>query len=147
MIALRSFTENDALILQQKQYPTVSIGDIIIMISSWNAKIYNGKYFEVFAITENTRIVGSISLYERSKSIASVGVEVFSDERCKGYASEGMKSVLQKAKDLGFRILQDQVSADNKPSIALHERAGFETDGYIYKNAKNHNVLLYTYCL
>ncbi len=147
MISLRPFTENDAFTIQRKQYPDMSLADIQAMIAEWKTRTWRNRYFEILAITEDDRIVGSVSLYEHSGSVASLGVEVYPDERRKGYASEGMKLMMDHAGKLGYRILQDQVQTENLPSIALHNRLGFETDGYVYRNAKGKDVLLYLFCL
>ena len=147
MIGIRHFTEHDAEIIRQKQYPEASITDIREMISEWEAHTHQGRYFEMFAITADNTVAGSVSLYEHSKSVASIGVEVFPDERGKGYAAEGMRLMMKHAGDLGYRVIQDQVRTDNPASIALHNRLGFETDGYVFKNAKGKDVLLYLFCL
>ncbi len=147
MISMRHFTEHDAIILQQKQYTENSITDICEMITEWESNTYQGKYFEMFAITANDTIVGSASLYEHSKSVVSIGVEIYPDQRRNGYAAEGMRLIMNHAKDLGYRIIQDQVRTDNQASIALHNSLEFETDGYAFKNAKDKDVLLYVFCL
>lgn len=146
-VRLRRFTEADAPLLRQKQYPDADIEEIKEMIRAWNAGSDRGKRFELYAIAADGAVVGSVSLYERSRSVASVGTEVFADERRKGYAAEGMRRMLAIAKERGYRIVQDQVRADNAASIALHAKLGFETDGYIYRNAKDRPVLLYLLCL
>ena len=147
MISIRHFTEHDAIIIQQKQYTETSITDIYEMITEWESNTYQGKYFEMFAIIADDAIVGSASLYEHSKSIVSIGVEVYPDQRRKGYAAEGMCLIMNHARDLGYRIIQDQVRTDNQASIALHKSLEFETDGYVFKNAKDKDVLLYLFCL
>ena len=147
MISIRHFTEHDAIILQQKQYTENSITDICEMITEWESNTYQGKYFEMFAITANDTIVGSVSLYEHSKSVVSIGVEIYPDQRRNGYAAEGMRLIMNHAKDLGYRIIQDQVRTDNQASIALHNSLEFETDGYVFKNTKDKDVLLYVFCL
>ena len=147
MIELRYFTEADAPVLRQKQYPDAGLAELVEMIRAWNTGSYRGKRFEQFAIAADGAVVGSVSLYERSGSVASVGLEVFADERHKGYAAEGMRRISEAAKARGYRVLLDQVAADNAASIALHEKSGFETDGYVYQNAKNRPVLLYLLCL
>ena len=58
-----------------------------------------------------------------------------------------MKLLLERAAASGYKLMLDQVSTENAPSKALHEKLGFETDGYIYKNAKGREVLLYLYLL
>ncbi len=101
----------------------------------------------MFAITANDTIVGSVSLYEHSKSVVSIGWEIYPDQRRNGYAAEGMRLIMNHAKDLGYRIIQDQVRTDNQASIALHNSLEFETDGCVFKNKKDKDVLLYVFCL
>ena len=54
----------------------------------------------------------------------------------------GGQGSLLASKLLG-RILLDQVRRDNAASIRLHEKLGFETDGYGYRNQKGREVVLY----
>lgn len=147
MVSLRQFTERDATVLREKQMFTASTEELCGMIKAWESKTFQGKYFEMLALMANDSVVGCISLYGKTERIASIGVEVFPDERCKGYAAEGMRLMIENAKRRGFRIIQDQVRADNTASIALHQKLGFETDGYFYVNAKEHKVLIYLLCL
>ena len=97
----------------------------------------------MLAIVEDGRLVGTVSLFEHSPSCASIGPEVFARERRRGIAFSAMRILLKTASEKGYRIIQQQVRADNTASIRLHEKLGFETDGYIYKNRHGHDVLLY----
>ena len=54
-----------------------------------------------------------------------------------------MQILLKEAAEKGYRIIQQQVRTTNTASIRLHEKLGFETDGYIYKNKHDHDVLIY----
>ncbi|MBR4702926.1 MAG: GNAT family N-acetyltransferase [Oscillospiraceae bacterium] len=143
MIQLRHFVESDAAVLQKNQPSAGNTESIMEMIAAWESKSFHGKYFEMFAITWEQRIVGSISLYEHSKNVVSIGVDVFPEERRKGFSAEGMRLIIAIARNQGYKLIQDQVSVDNQPSIALHEKLGFETDGYVYKNSRDRKVLLY----
>ena len=147
MISIRHFTEHDAAIIQQKQYTETPTADIHKMISEWETNTCQGRFFEMFAITSDDTIIGSVSLYEHSKSVVSIGVEVYPDQRRNGYAAKGMRLIMDHARNLGYRIVQDQVRTDNQASIALHNRLGFETDGYVFKNKKGKDVLFYLFCL
>ena len=143
MISLRSFQNSDADLLHQNQYPGLNLREISAMIDEWNMKIHDGKRFEMFAVQADEKTVGSISLFEHSKSIASAGIIVFADERQKGYASAAMELLTQHARRQGYRAIRSQVRSDNTASIRLHEKLGFETDGYVYRNRRDHEVLFY----
>ena len=143
MITLRHFTKNDAELLQAHQLYGKCKEDILSLINEWKSNSYNGKYFEMFAVVKDAMVVGSISLYEHSPNVASIGVEIFTDQRCHGYATDAMQLLLTYAKEKGYRIIQQQVRTDNLPSIQLHGKLGFETDGYVYVNRKGHDIILY----
>ena len=143
MITLRHFTENDAELLQANQLYNKSKEEILSLINEWKTNSYNGKYFEMFAVVNDTTVIGSISLYEHSPSVASIGVEIFADQRRHGYAADAMRLLLIYAREKGYKIIQQQVRTDNRSSIRLHEKLGFETDGYVYVNKKGHDIILY----
>ena len=113
MIQLRYFMESDAAVLQKKQPMAGSMESIVEMITAWESGTFQGKLFEMFAITWEQRIVGSISLYEHSKNVVSIGVDIFPEERRKGFAAEGIRLIIEKARDLGYKMIHDQVSVDN----------------------------------
>ena len=143
MITLRHFTREDAGPVHAALYPDMPESDIADLIAEWNAGVFQGRYFGMFAVVSGGRIVGYASLYERSPNTASAGVEICRGERGKGFASEAMAAMLAHAAEKGYRVLLDQVSADNRASIRLHEKLGFETDGYVYRNRKDNEVVLY----
>jgi len=143
MITLRHFTENDAELLQANQLYGKSKEDILSLINEWKTNSYNGKHFEMLAVVNDTMVVGSISLHERSPSVASIGAEIFADQRRHGYATDAMRLLLTYAKEKGYKIIQQQVRTDNLPSRKLHEKLGFETDEYVYANRKGHDIVLY----
>ena len=143
MIVLRNFLARDIPILQKYRYPDLTGQEIQKMIKQWGQKEYEGKYFELFAVTDGQTLVGSISLYQHTKSIVSFGPEIFTEYRRRGYASAAIREAFQIAKDKGYRIVLDQVRTDNTASIALHRKLGFETDAYEYKNKKGNGVYLF----
>ena len=143
MIELRPFSQNDAALVRENMMPDASFEEAAALIEDWGTNRFAGKFFEMLALTVDGTVVGSVSLYEHTEKIASVGIEIFPGERGRGYASEGLRLMIEKAKGYGYRLLMDQVRADNLASISLHEKLGFETDAYVYKNARDRSVLLY----
>ena len=78
MVTLRNFIYDDAIVLQKFLYTEMSVEEIQSIICNWNKREYHGKYFEMFAIIYNGAIIGTISLFQRSDKIISIGTEVFS---------------------------------------------------------------------
>jgi len=113
------------------------------MFAQWAQKEFAGKYFEMFAIVKDREIVGSISLFQHSRSVVSCGPEVFEAYRRQGIGAEAMLLAMDKAKNLGYKVMSQQVRQNNTASIALHEKLGFETDEYIYRNRNENEVLMY----
>ena len=77
MIILRNFLNSDVTIFQEKHGKHLVIEEIRDMFRKWNAKKYEGKYFEMFAIVKDEEIVGRISLYQHSANVISCGPEIF----------------------------------------------------------------------
>lgn len=141
MIYLRNFTEADLNVLQK--YTAQTMEQLQNLIKIWETKSHNGKYFEMFAIMNDEEIVGSISLYQHSDSSVECGPEIWEDFRNNGYGCEATKIALELAKCKGFKIAQAQILTDNFASIALHKKLGFETDSYVYVNAKGKSCYIF----
>lgn len=139
MITLRSFTEADALELQRNKYRHKTISEVQEMIREMNKKCYSEKYFEMFAVVHQERIVGMISLYEHSKWVVSCGPEIFEGECRKGYGYEALLRALLAAREKGYKIAVAQIRIDNVASIGLHRKAKFEIE-HEYVNAKGNRV-------
>ena len=71
------------------------------MIDEWSTCLFRGRYFEMFAIISKEKIVGYVSLYEHSKTVASIGPFVIAQERCKGVATEAVSLLLQQQRAIG----------------------------------------------
>lgn len=143
MVRIRHFTTEDAETIKKRQYPDMTADEIERMIADWNSGVFEGRRFEMLAVTEYGRITGCASLAERSQSVVSLGIEIFSEERGKGIASNAMPLLLERARETGYRAVLDQVRTDNTASLRLHEAFGFETDGYVYRNKRDREVVLY----
>ena len=142
MITLRSFTIEDAPYLQER-YSSLSREQIEEMIHEWNRGEFNDKYFEMLAILSDERIVGTISLYQHSIEVISIGPEVFEPYRKNGYGKEAMAQACKKAAENGYKIVSQQIRTDNVASLALHSSLGFATNGSVYTNAKGNQVYIY----
>ena len=143
MTELRHFSMEDHEILRSCRYPDMSADEIAEMISEWNTCLYGGRYFEMFAVISDGRPVGSVSVYEHTPSSCELGPDIFPAERSKGYASAAIKLALEHAAEKGYRLVLQQVRADNEASIKLHEKLGFEKLDSVYRNRKGNEVLLY----
>ncbi|MBR0508396.1 MAG: GNAT family N-acetyltransferase [Clostridia bacterium] len=143
MIGLRRFCREDARAVQSVLYPNAALGEIEEMIADWNAGVWNGRRFELLAVTADGAIAGTVSLLEQSGIAASLGIEIVPAQRGRGIASEAMRLLLEMAAESGYRLIVDQVRADNAPSIRLHEKCGFTTDGRVYRNKRDRDVVYY----
>lgn len=94
-VALRNFSENDINVLQKYQYNFASYEKVKSYIAEWNCKTFNGKYFEIFAVVNDTAVVGSISVYQYGSSIISCDPEVFELYRKNGFAYKAILLALQ----------------------------------------------------
>lgn len=147
MILLRNFKKEDASELQENGFSDLSTEQVKALICDWDKKQLNGKYFEMYAIVSDEKIVGTISLYQHSSQVVSIGPEVFCEYRRKGFAKKAMICACQIAKEKGFKIVSQQIRTNNSASIALHSSLGFETSGLVYTNSKGNQVSFYLKCL
>lgn len=143
MTNLRNFTYKDISLLKAHGYESCSYEEIRNLIDTWNKKLYNGSFFEMFAITNCNEIVGYASLYQQSKSIISCGIEIYPDYQRKGFATTSYTHLLMIAKDYGYKVAMAQVRVDNLASINLHKKLGFESDNYEYINKKGNEVYIF----
>ena len=147
MILLRNFKKEDASELQEYVYSDLSTEQVEALICDWDKKQFNGKYFEMYAIVFDEKIVGTISLYQHSSEVISIGPEIFCEYRRKGFAKEAMICACQIAKEKGFKIVSQQIRTNNAASIALHCSLGFETNELVFTNTKGNQVYIYLKCL
>ena len=125
------------------KHTALSRTDVAKMIEDSDAKHFDGRYFEMYAVMSGKSVVGLISLFERSASAVSIGPEIFAEYRKRGYAAEAMQAAMDLAKSRGYRVVLQQVRIDNAASIGLHTKLGFETDHAVFQNRKQHDVCFY----
>ena len=109
MVTLRNITYDDIEMLKKHRYQNMTYEEIQKMISQWNQKEYQGKYYEMFAIVVGTDLVGTISLFQHSESVISCGPEVFQCYRKNGFGKEAMILAIQIAKEKGYKIVSQQI--------------------------------------
>ena len=143
MVTIRHFTREDAELLPKSLFPGLTASEASEMIGEWNTGVYNGRAFEMFAILSEGKIIGYVSLYEHSRSVASAGAEVMAEERGKGAAESALRCLMRYAAERNYKVILDQVRRENRASIRLHEKLGFESDGYVYRNQRDQEVVLY----
>ena len=143
MVSLRHFTRGDTDTIQKLMYPSLPSEEIDRVLGEWAELNYQGKYFEMFAVESDGRIVGNISLFEQREHIASIGIEIFPGERRNGFAAEAMALLCIRASSLGYEIVVDEIRSDNTASLKLHEKLGFENSNHIYRNSKGHEAVRY----
>lgn len=143
MVQLRNFQPADALLLKDLVYPDISTEEIQEMISQWERKEYSGRYFEMFGVFRDNQLVGTVSLFAHSTHSISCGPEILPQYRKQGFGRAAVLAAMEIAKSKGYQIAFSQIRTDNASSIALHRSLGFETDGYVFKNQKDKDVLIY----
>ena len=143
MVVLRHFLEQDAGFICGKVYPDLTIDGAAAMIREWNSGVHQGKYFEMFAVLSGDDIVGYASLLEHSPSVVSAGIEISAAERNRGLGTGALAALISLAREKGYRVMMNQVRADNRASIRMHEGLGFESDGYVYRNRQDREVILF----
>lgn len=143
MIRLRNFQPEDAPLLKEQIYPDMPIEETQKMISQWETKDYNGHYFEMFGVFYNNQLVGTVSLFAHSSHSLSCGPDILPQFQRRGFGREAMVAAMEIAKNKGYQIAASQILTSNTASIALHQSLGFESSGYVYKNQKGKDVLIY----
>jgi len=141
MIVLRPISDAYTELLLSKC--NMSSEDVNRLMAASDSGLYENKYFKMFVVLEGELCVGTISLYEHSASVVSVGPEIFEEYRRRGYATEAMKTAMDIAKSKGYKIVCQQIRTNNSASIKLHTKLGFETDDVIYVNRNNNEVNVY----
>lgn len=95
-------------------------------------------------------LVGSISTHDcdRRNGTFAYGLNVLAAQRRKGYAAEAIEIVLRYYfLELRYQKATVEVYSFNEPSIALHERLGFQREGClrrtIYTEGRYHDTLVF----
>ena len=143
MITLRPFTPGDAPLLHKAGFADHPPEEIAGWIAGWSAGQVNGRAFEMLGIFAEAALVGTISLYQHTHEVVSIGPEIFPPHRRKGYARQALSLACARAAQQGYKIVFQQIRTDNIASIALHTSLGFSTGGQIYTNSHGNPVNIY----
>lgn len=121
----------------------MSLEDVDKLIAQSNTELYEDNFFKMYAVILGELCVGTISLYEHSASVVSIGPHIFEEYRQCGYATEAMEIAMDIAKAKSYRIISQQIRINNTASTKLHTKLGFETDNCIFKNRNGNEVYIY----
>lgn len=113
---------------EDTSYAAMSDEDKRRMIRESCDRRHDGAYFELFAVSDDGRIVGFMNLYARSAHTISIGPEIRRSVQKQGYGYLSELLALQYAKQMGYTTAVAEVRADNAASIALHEKLGFSLE-------------------
>lgn len=122
---LRHFGNGDVAEIRRLEYPDLSEKEISDLVSAWNKKSYNGRYFEIFAVTLDDRVIGNVSLYEYEAEIFTAGLMIYEPYRNRGYGRNALTLLAAKAKEKGLKALYAKIRADNVASKKVAEKVGF----------------------
>ncbi len=123
---LRPFSLNDVPVLARYQFPAFSEEEIQCILGQWNTKSHQNRYFEMLAVEENGLVVGNVSLFEYAPGFVSEGVEIYPPYRQQGYGFAAVTALLFRAAALGYQVVLARIRQDNRPSLALHQKLGFQ---------------------
>lgn len=142
MIYLKPITHNNINDFAGTSYDAMSFEERQNMIDESINKIHDKSYFEFLVAYENDTVIGFMNLYAHSEHIISCGPAIKEQFQNKGFGFYTETMALKYAKDRGYTIAVASVDENNKSSIALHEKLGFELDGN-YFNRQGRNMRLY----
>lgn len=140
MIILHPITLNDADLFDNTSYSSMLPDAMAKMLQASLAKNHEGKYFQLFAVMDDTLCVGFVSLYETAPGEISCGPEIKPQYRQQGYGYLAVRAALEQATLMGYTMAIAQIRQDNTASISLHQKLGFALCRS-YTNKNGHPVL------
>ena len=105
----------------------------------WVQSTLNNNRSVIFSAKINNKLVGSGNLGPKSNKArlthrCDMGVSVLKEYWGLGIASEIMKVIIEKAKEIGFEQIELQVVEENAPARHLYKKFGF------YETGINHGM-------
>ena len=92
--------------------------DRLINISQDQEKLFFGLY-------DDEKLVGFYNQVDVQNDTIEIGYVIFSEFHRQGYGFKGLKLLLKKLKELGFKRVRAGAFKGNEASIALLKKAGF----------------------
>ena len=86
MITLRAFTDHHAPLLWEALDPHMDPAEVKALIAEWNTGKHNGRDVAMLGVWQGEALVGMIALYQHTYEAVSIGREIFSPDRRRGYA-------------------------------------------------------------
>ena len=142
MIYLKPITYDNINDFAGTSYDTMSFEQKHHMIRESVNKIHDESYFEFLVIYEDNTVIGFMNLYAHSEHIISCGPTIKEKFQNRGYGFSAETKALEYAKDRGYTIAVAGVDENNKSSIALHEKLGFELERK-YLGREDRTIRLY----
>lgn len=139
MIFLCPINRDNKNLFQDTSYAEMPAEAMEKMLAESLAKNHEGKYFQLFAVMDDTLCVGFVSLYETAPGEISCGPEIKPQYRQQGYGYLAVRAALEQATQMGYTMAIAQIRQDNTASIALHQKLGFALCRF-YTNKNGHPV-------
>ena len=143
MILLNSFKDSDVNILRQYNYSHSQIAEIQNKIHAWNSYESKNKYFELFTIVYDEKIVGMITLNQYSDNIISITPVIISSFQKQDIWKKAMLLAFEIAKNKGYKMVLQETRVTHFSSIALHKSLGFEAGKHSYLNSRGKEVNIF----
>lgn len=140
MIFLHPINRDNKNLFQDTSYAEMPAEAMEKMLAESLAKNHKGKYFQLFAVMDDTLCVGFVSLYETAPGEISCGPEIKPQYRQQGYGYLAVRAALEQATLMGYTMAIAQIRQDNTASISLHQKLGFALCRS-YTNKNGHPVL------
>jgi len=157
MLSYRNLQENDCAFILQRWVGRSSIfrqglteSELRSLVEEMNTKIHNGNYYEMLGVLNDGVLIGTFSFYQRERDILEnavyLGIEISEENRMKGFATRTVFMTFELAKEKGYAKIFSRERVDNKASVRLHKKCGFEI---IEKNLSKagHEAYDYLYVL
>lgn len=129
-------------------WPPISDAQVMVWAAEQSKRKLENDAFLWVIENENGEAVGSISTHDCSSHSGtfSYGIDIASEHRRKGYASEAISLVLKYYfEELRYQKATVCVHDDNPASIGLHEKLGFKKEGVhrrmVFSNSKYHDMI------